>query len=88
MYQERAGFIVALAKTGYRIVSGGTDNHLMLVDLFGSKKITGKEAEKALEHVGISINKNMIPFDPRKPLDPVGRHAPWHAGPNHARLRA
>jgi glycine hydroxymethyltransferase len=49
-----------------------TDNHLMLVDVFGSKQITGKEAEKALEHVGISINKNMIPFDPRKPLDPSG----------------
>ena len=66
----------ALAKVlqdkGYRIISGGTDNHLMLVDLFGSKQITGKEAEKCLEHVGISINKNMIPFDPRKPLDPSG----------------
>ncbi len=62
----------ALQERGYRIVSGGTDNHLMLVDLFGSKNITGKEAEKALEKVGISINKNMIPFDPRKPLDPSG----------------
>jgi len=62
----------ALATRGYRIISGGTDNHLMLVDIFGSKGITGKEAEKALEHVGISINKNMIPFDPRKPLDPSG----------------
>lgn len=66
----------ALAKElqtrGYRIVSNGTDNHLMLVDLFGSKEITGKEAEHALEVVGISINKNMIPFDPRKPMDPSG----------------
>ncbi len=62
----------ALQGKGYRIISGGTDNHLMLIDLFGSKGITGKEAEKALEHVGISINKNMIPFDPRKPLDPSG----------------
>ena len=62
----------ALAEKGYRIISGGTDNHLMLVDVFGSKNITGKEAEKALEKVGISINKNMIPFDPRKPLDPSG----------------
>ncbi|HEY5220860.1 MAG TPA: serine hydroxymethyltransferase [Candidatus Paceibacterota bacterium] len=62
----------ALAAKGYRIISGGTDNHLMLVDVFGSKNITGKEAEKALEKVGISINKNMIPFDPRKPLDPSG----------------
>lgn len=62
----------ALTEKGYRIVSGGTDNHLMLVDIFGSKQITGKEAEKALEAAGISINKNMIPFDPRKPLDPSG----------------
>jgi glycine hydroxymethyltransferase len=62
----------ALQNRGYRIVSGGTDNHLMLVDLFGSKQITGKEAEKTLEHVSISINKNMIPFDPRKPMDPSG----------------
>ena len=62
----------ALAAKGYRVISGGTDNHLMLVDIFGSKNITGKEAEKVLEHVGISINKNMIPFDPRKPLDPSG----------------
>jgi glycine hydroxymethyltransferase len=62
----------ALKARGYRIVSGGTDNHLMLVDLFGSKNITGKEGENALESVGISINKNMIPFDPRKPMDPSG----------------
>jgi glycine hydroxymethyltransferase len=62
----------ALSAKGYRIISGGTDNHLMLVDVFGSKNITGKEAEKALEKAGISINKNMIPFDPRKPLDPSG----------------
>jgi glycine hydroxymethyltransferase len=61
-----------LQEKGYRVVSGGTDNHLMLVDLFGSKNITGKEAEKVLERVGISINKNMIPFDVRKPLDPSG----------------
>ncbi|OGH50387.1 MAG: serine hydroxymethyltransferase [Candidatus Levybacteria bacterium RIFCSPLOWO2_12_FULL_37_14] len=62
----------ALQKRGYRIISGGTDNHLMLVDVYGSKNITGKEAEHTLEEVGISINKNMIPFDPRKPLDPSG----------------
>lgn len=62
----------ALRSKGYRVVSGGTDNHLMLVDLFGSKQISGKEAEKTLESVNISINKNMIPFDPRKPLDPSG----------------
>lgn len=62
----------ALSGRGYRIVSGGTDNHLMLVDLFGSKNIPGKEAEHVLEGVGISINKNMVPYDPRKPLDPSG----------------
>ena len=62
----------ALQNKGYRVISGGTDNHLILIDLFGSKQITGKEAEKALEQAGISINKNMIPFDPRKPLDPSG----------------
>jgi glycine hydroxymethyltransferase len=64
--------VKALQAKGYRIVSGGTDNHLMLVDVFGSKQITGKEAEGALERAGISINKNMIPFDTRKPLDPSG----------------
>lgn len=62
----------AMQDKGYRVVSGGTDNHLMLIDMFGSKGITGKEAEKALEKVGISINKNMVPYDPRKPMDPSG----------------
>lgn len=62
----------AMEKRGYRIISGGTDNHLILVDIFGSKGITGKEAEHALEEINISVNKNMIPFDPRKPLDPSG----------------
>jgi len=62
----------ALQKKGYRVVSGGTDNHLMLVDVFGSKGITGKEAEKVLEKVNVSINKNMVPYDSRKPLDPSG----------------
>lgn len=62
-----------LAKTlqaeGLRIVSGGTDNHLMLVDVFlDGKGITGKEAEKALEAVHITVNKNTIPFDQNKPF--------------------
>lgn len=61
-----------LSALGFRVVSGGTDNHLFLLDVFGSKGTTGKEAEKALESVGISVNKNMIPYDPRKPLDPSG----------------
>lgn len=63
---------VAFQKKGYRIVSGGTDNHLMLIDVFGSKGITGKESEHALETAGISINKNMVPYDIRKPMDPSG----------------
>ena len=61
----------ALAKTlvdgGLRLVSGGTDNHLMLVDL-RAKGITGKIAEKALDKAGITVNKNTIPFDPEKPF--------------------
>lgn len=61
-----------LEEKGYRIISWGTQNHLILVDVFGSIWVTGKQAEKALETVGISVNKNMIPYDPRKPLDPSG----------------
>ena len=52
---------------GLRLVSGGTDNHLMLVDL-RSRKVTGKVAEGALEKAGITVNKNAIPFDPEKPF--------------------
>ncbi|HWT01629.1 MAG TPA: serine hydroxymethyltransferase [Pyrinomonadaceae bacterium] len=59
----------ALAEQGLRIVSGGTDNHLMLVDVFmGGKGITGKDAEKALEAAHITVNKNTIPFDTNKPF--------------------
>ncbi len=57
----------ALANRGFRIVSGGTDNHLMLVDL-RPKKITGKIAQESLDKAGITVNKNLIPFDPEKPL--------------------
>lgn len=57
----------ALMERGYRLVSGGTDNHLMLVDLT-SKGITGRDAEVALDKVGITVNKNGIPFDTRKPM--------------------
>jgi glycine hydroxymethyltransferase len=53
---------------GYRLVSGGTDNHLMLVDLRPAQPdLTGKQAEEWLEQAGIIVNKNMIPFDERKP---------------------
>jgi glycine hydroxymethyltransferase len=57
----------ALMSRGFRLVSGGTDNHLMLVDLT-PKGITGRDAEQALDAVGITVNKNLIPFDTRKPL--------------------
>ena len=55
-----------LQKYGFRIVSGGTDNHLLVVDLRG-KGITGKTFQNALDAIGITVNKNMIPFDPEKP---------------------
>jgi glycine hydroxymethyltransferase len=60
-----------LVERGFRIVSGGTDNHLMLVDVWSSG-VTGKIAEAALDAAGITVNKNMIPFDTRAPLDPSG----------------
>jgi glycine hydroxymethyltransferase len=56
-----------LAGEGWRLVSGGTDNHLMLVDVF-AKGITGKVAEKALDKAGITVNKNTIPFDTNSPM--------------------
>lgn len=56
-----------LTKHGFRIVSGGTDNHLMLVDL-RSKNLTGKVAEAILDEIGITVNKNNIPFDPQSPF--------------------
>jgi glycine hydroxymethyltransferase len=57
----------ALVERGYNLVSGGTDNHLMLVDLSGSE-LTGKLAEATLEHAGITVNKNAVPFDTRSPF--------------------
>ena len=56
-----------IASDGFRIVSGGTDKHLMLVDVF-SKGITGKVAEAALGKAGITVNKNAIPFDQNPPM--------------------
>jgi glycine hydroxymethyltransferase len=61
-----AAFATGFEKKGYRIVSGGTDNHLVLVDL-RSKDLTGDLAEKTLESVGIIVNRNVIPGDPRRP---------------------
>src|SRR5205823_7429549 len=60
-----------LVRLGYRLVSGGTDNHLLLVDV-ASRGLTGKIAEQALDAAGITVNKNMIPFDARQPMDPSG----------------
>jgi glycine hydroxymethyltransferase len=61
-----------LARLGFRIVSGGTDNHLLLVDVTSRGGLTGKVAEQTLDHAGITVNKNKIPFDQRPPLDPSG----------------
>jgi glycine hydroxymethyltransferase len=78
-FKQYAKQIIANAKAlaevllggGLRLVSGGTDNHLMLVDVT-TIGISGKIAEEALDRCGITVNKNMIPFDERKPLDPSG----------------
>lgn len=60
-----------LTARGFNLVTGGTDNHLMVVDL-NNKDISGKEGEKALGLAGITVNKNTVPFDPRSPFDPSG----------------
>jgi glycine hydroxymethyltransferase len=78
-FKSYAAQIIANARTlahelqsrGYRLVSGGTDNHLMLVDVT-SRSLTGKIAEKALDLAGITVNRNTIPFETRPPLDPSG----------------
>lgn len=57
----------AFVKKGYKVISGGTDNHLMLIDL-RSKNITGKQAENALVRADITVNKNMVPFDTQSPF--------------------
>jgi glycine hydroxymethyltransferase len=62
---------LALQEAGFRIISGGTDNHLMLVDVF-EKGILGSEAELALGKAGITVNKNAIPYDINPPLKPSG----------------
>ena len=61
-----------LRKYGFKIMFGKTDNHMILMDVFGSKGVTGKEAENALDKIGITVNKNVIPDDPRSPMDPSG----------------
>lgn len=78
-FKEYGRQIVKNAKTlaagltakGYNLVTGGTDNHLLLIDLT-NKNISGMEAEKALGKAGITVNKNTVPYDPRSPFDPSG----------------
>ncbi len=65
--QNAAAMAAAFVEKGYQIISGGTDNHLMLIDL-GNKGLTGKQAEETLGKVDITINKNMVPFDKRSPF--------------------
>jgi glycine hydroxymethyltransferase len=60
-----------LLARGFNLVTGGTDNHLILIDLT-SRGVTGKIAAKALDRAGISTNYNAVPYDPRKPFDPSG----------------
>lgn len=60
------------AREGVRMLGGGTDNHLLLLDVFGSIGIGGAEAERVLDSVGITLNKNVIADDPRSPMDPSG----------------
>ena len=65
--RNAAALASSILESGYRLVSGGTDTHLILVDVF-SRGITGKQAELALDRAGITVNKNTIPFDPHPPL--------------------
>ncbi len=66
--KNAAALAKGLLAEGFKLVSGGTDNHLMLVDLTGMKVETGKEAEHLLDEIGITCNKNAIPFDTQKPF--------------------
>jgi len=66
--KNAAALADALKQKGYRLVSGGTDNHLLQVDVLTSKGFSGKRAEKALDKAGITVNKNTIPFDTKSPF--------------------
>ncbi len=79
-FKEYAGQILRNAKAmevvfrqgGVRMLGGGTSNHLILADVYGSLEVTGKEAQAVLDEVGITLNKNVIADDPRPPMDPSG----------------
>ena len=74
--QNARALATALLDRGFDLVSGGTDNHLILVDLTG-KGIGGKPAAKALDRAGVEANYNPVPFDPRKPFDPSAARTAW-----------
>ena len=67
IFENAKALAAALSARGFRLVSGGTDNHMMLVDV-GARNLSGKQAEKALDAAGVTVNKNTIPFDPRPPM--------------------
>ncbi|MFC1789525.1 serine hydroxymethyltransferase [Patescibacteria group bacterium] len=61
-----------LRNYGFKIMFNGTDNHMVLIDVFGSKRVSGKDVETVLDEIGITVNKNIIPDDIRKPMNPSG----------------
>ncbi|HXE42972.1 MAG TPA: serine hydroxymethyltransferase, partial [Candidatus Baltobacteraceae bacterium] len=69
--KNAASLADGMKRNGYRLVSGGTDNHLMLVDV-GAKNLTGKDCQIALDEAGITVNKNTIPFETRSPFQASG----------------
>ena len=70
--ENAAAMAEVLKENNVRMITGGTSNHLILADVFGSLGVTGAEAEALLDEAGITLNKNVIADDPRKPLDPSG----------------
>ena len=85
MLENARVLATVLQNRGLRIVSGGTDSHMFLVDL-RAKKITGKDAEAALARANITVNKNAIPNDPQKPFV-TERRAHRESRGHHARLQ-
>ena len=69
--KNAAALAEGMKRNGYRLISGGTDNHLMLVDV-GAKNLTGKDCQIALDEAGITTNKNTIPFETRSPFQASG----------------